>query len=399
MRPFANLLIILSIVLISLLSMGTGVHLAGKQHRQLHDYKQVEGTLLTESLMRVSWGKTLWLVKYEYQQVGQDYVGYRTAPLPRWTRHQTAERLADAFQINQAVMIAVDPDDPKKSYLVTERAGQFYPYALILLGVGMGLLLLLPLQSGGMFERKPMRFAQDDYDWYHLRESKPLQKALIINVVILAAWIFLGLLTMIHYLGSVKPAHFDFFVVFAGVYAIAGVLPLLKVIRLFKRQAAAGESQVMTTLPTLRLRESLIARVEHRFDRQVAVNEARAMLICVVRNGLTTRQVFHTSQTILSNHIVKAGELIFDDCTFTVPRNKQRPSSVFRRFTFPRVEWFIRLRIDLEDGTRYRADFPIEEDSVAQSQENPVKENLPVGNNSPIHEVLQGQPELVHVSG
>ncbi len=331
---------IVFIVLTAGLFVGFGVHGAWRQQQMLRTYKPVPASVNQNEVRSSKLGGYEPDVLFTYTARGKAYESEQAAPLRVSGSRSWAEGITRRIQA-QGSTAYYNPRDPSQAYLLP--IGRFRPYGLILAGLALFGLGILPIRSGGVFAHEPVAITGGPFDWYFLTLGGSYADRVMGWSAAAILWYLLGAVVLAHYYMTTPPSYELKSGFVAALAVVAGLWPAYRAVTAAGAAAIIGTPKAEMTQKTAHLDGPIIVRVQQPFLRDTTVNEIRVALTCCRRNGLGSVRYYTSSQIVVEDRAVHAGEVIYGEFTFEVPEKKRHPSTAFTRWVYPRTDWQLEL--------------------------------------------------------
>ena len=350
----------IAVLVVGLGMVGFGLVRAFAQNDMLSRYQPINATVQSSGVEPGRFGGYRPVIQYDYTVDKEQYQARRLTPLPTAGSMSWAEGLAAKFKPEQNITVYVDPLNAFSSFILP--FGRFYPYGLILLGAAVVLLGPIPLAGGGVLEIRPVAAQSGKAGWYLLQcPATPSTRAML-PLGMAVGWYVVGIMTSMHYL-FILGQPYEWISMFIVVYLAAGLVPMVVGLHRLSAAGRFGQANVWALKPVQPLDQPIIVRFEQPVRRSVAIRNMRLSLVCSRRNGLASHRLFISSQQVVQQQTVPGGQVLGAEYRFEVPKKKRRASSPFERWEYPRIDWFIELKIQLEGGgicaTHYPIDAPL----------------------------------------
>ena len=372
MRP-----LIIVFTAIPLVFIAIGAWQVIEQGRRMRRYLEVQGHVV-DPPPRVE--SSTWLtrsriftpiVHYQYDVAGNTYQGERVFPMLKATSPERASEIVAAHPVGGRVKIYHDPKNPGQSFLV--RRWDFWPYLFILapmiyfsLGIGLWGAGLVKLDT------PPVEIAATD-GWIELPIQTALRQKQTAWRMIAAAWWVVGLLACGHYFLSARKAYESDALLFGGIYAALGMLPLFLTTRYWLITRNAADARAFIDQRDVRLGDVINVRTEQAFHRPLLIHRLDLGLVLERTDEQRPRGSDSTGKReikvstlweswgkeIVRNEQSTTGRPLAAKHQFQIPADHP-PSSPRGSLEYPRYEWRLVMRVKIAGAPDYHAAFPIQ---------------------------------------
>jgi len=328
-----------------------GAALAFKQQRLLVGAAVVPGIVReagrTDAGVRVVYDYTLGVTVYRRDQLAPLPVKFNLS-MPAAHAQLTERRPGERVE----VYVARDG----RAFLLP--VAQAYPYLLMWLGLGLGLLVLTIARRSGVMDAPPAPARLHGSDWHALAGTRTPADAVAGRLVEALGWCIVTGTCAGLYLWA-APTPYDPLIGVCALGLIPVVLGALGAARWARLASTLAAVELTTMKATLELDQPVLAHVRLTVNAPLPLREARLALVCRRRRGLAAAKLYLNSCVLAKGCTLCPLTPLAEHGTFEVPRCKHRASSPFDRFTFPRVEWCFELHLHPRRGRRYVLRFPV----------------------------------------
>jgi hypothetical protein len=170
------------------------------------------------------------IVEYRYSVDGKEYVSNRVAVLTRHG-HNWSHTIVERYAKGKEVQAYYDPQNPSEAFLLREYYFGPYGNALIIMPLLVcGICMGIWVWTEWFKRRKPIAA---DNNWFEIKPEISIKSKFVESIFITFLWYIAGILLCGHYfLVADRPYSLES-VIFSSIYGVAGVIPLVFVVRLW----------------------------------------------------------------------------------------------------------------------------------------------------------------------
>ncbi|HYE20253.1 MAG TPA: DUF3592 domain-containing protein [Tepidisphaeraceae bacterium] len=278
-----------------------------------------------------------------------------------------ADRIVASLRAGRPVTAWYDPANPARAFLV--RRVEFMPYLLVLgpmihLSVGLGLLL------GGVAARNRAvagRPIPAKNGWFELPVRRALARRRRPWAVIALVWFAVGGPVAAHYAFLAAGGPWDGVAYYAlPAYFALGLVPLVGWVYYHRLTRNLRDARVWINTASPVVGKTFQGRAEQVFNAPLAITECRLGLVQLTHDRRSDGNKVRYSTTAweaewgkpVAHAAAPTTEPVVAKGSFKVPSDVPDPTPPGFR-GYPRVEWVMRVRVQIPNHPDYTADFPL----------------------------------------
>ena len=354
-------LITLTIVLVACAALAAyGTIRAFTQAFYLDTFEPVSAKINDVQISHNTLGFSAPEITYTYQIGSTQFTDNQYAPLNLTGSAVWANRAAAQFRPQENIVAYVCPRNPTFSFI--SPTASFIPYTANLLAILLLSTTYLVTRNAGPYDTRPLSKNPSKYQWAKLiPNTTPMLSAMTL-IMLSFFWFILSALNIAHYLlFAYIPATSPIIspLLISTAIAAVTVAPAFAGFRTLKYTNHIHYTAAEATTPTLPLNAGLTVRTQQLFARKTQLKSLSLRLVCDQTTGFSRTRLFQSTSDIPLPQIIKPVESLAYSHTFSIPKNKRRPSSPFSRVDFPRIDWAIEIATTFPTGRTIVTRFPI----------------------------------------
>ncbi|WP_200761325.1 DUF3592 domain-containing protein [Poriferisphaera corsica] len=325
-------------------------------------YEPTRATIIETHVHKTWFGFYRPVITYRYQIGGQIYASTKYAPLNQFGSQPWASKVAEQYQPQQVTTAYVSTQNLMMAFLTPHTT--FTPYIATIFSMLLIFMTCFLIRNAGIFSSKPHTpHHPNRYHWYQLTTEHIPSFYAFGMIFISLLWSILILLPFIHFLLF---AYYDHehtrLIIPTLITIIAVMLTLIPATMGFSALHTAKPIKTiraLTTQPQIFLDAPLAIRTDLLFAKACEIQSIKINLTCKQLTGITSRTCFSMTHTIQQHQHILPGQTITGSHRFSVPPSKQRPSSHFTRFDYPRIAWAVEIHTTFINNRTLTWCFPI----------------------------------------
>ncbi|WP_432798984.1 DUF3592 domain-containing protein [Poriferisphaera sp. WC338] len=323
--------------------LGYGLLRAHHQSHLLSTFEPVRATITDAKSHQSIFGFSTPHITYQYTIGSKRYTATRFAPLHITGTAAWAKQTIAHYQINQSHTAYISPENPTLSFL--SPTASYIPNLAILISIMIISMTTLIIRIGGAFDTLPKSTPPDRYQWIQLTPHTTPTLTAITLIFLSFIWLILAALTLLHYLIFVYNPSSPLIlpIITTAMTMLIVIAPAFVGFINLKYTNHIQLTTAYTTSPILSLASDYVIRAEQIYASTTHIDSLAIRLVCDQSTGLSRTRLFQTTASAPPPAILKPGQQLSYTHTFTVPKNKRRPSSPFSRIDYPRIDWAIEV--------------------------------------------------------